>query len=242
LILLTLLFGIVPVFLRKRKIFSEVRKVEALDSLDHMVSICAEKDRPLFLSSGYGINPQSGDTASWLPAIFDIYKYMTKKAAVLGVKTITSSALSVGMVMTRDVIQQAYVEAGHPELFVPENCVWTGRSLGTLGIVDMGIMQDRKPGGCACIGGHPLQTENPALEQGVINDCYITTAQNYPDEQSTLILCSDAILFAGETIAAGAYLSEDPIRTSTIIGMDFAGFFSIALIAIFSILHLVGMV
>jgi hypothetical protein len=194
----------------------KVRRIAGLDAIDDAVGRSTEMGRPILFSLGLG-------TISDVPTLagLAILKRVAMKAAEYETDLIVPNFEPVVLVAAQEVVKEAYMEAGRPDLY-DENKVFylTYDQFGYAAGVD-GIMLREKPGAIFFQGyfyAESLILAETGHSIGAIQISGTTAVTQLP----FFIAATDYTLIGEEMYAASAYLSKDPLSLATIKGEDIA--------------------
>ena len=139
-----------------------------------------------------------------------------------------------------EVVRQAYLEAGKPEKFKPENVIWvTSRQFAFASGV-MGIIQREKPAASFLLGYFAAESLLIAESGNLIGAIQVAgTANSY--QIPFFVAACDYTLISEELMTAGAYISKDPHQIGTVFSQDVLRIISIAILLIGAILMSFGL-
>ena len=206
-----------------------IRKIPGLEAIDDAVGRAAELGRPIVYVPGLlGLNNIT------TIASLGILRRVARKAAEYEVDLIMPNADPVVMATAQETVREAYLDAGRPDLFRPQNIVYlTSDQFGFAAGVD-GILVREKPGAVFLQGyfyAESLILAETAHAAGAIQIAGTTATTQLP----FFIAASDYTLIGEEMLAASAYLSKDPVMLGSLKAEDWAN----ALILLFLIVALI---
>jgi len=204
---------------RAKKELPRFRRLTGLDALPEMVGRAAEMNRPLHFTTGLG--SLTTTVAPQLVAGLAVLAYVAELCANYGVKMIYSVYQAQVMPIATELMKDAYVKAGKPEEFIPEDQVryLSGEQFAYASAVQ-GIAERERPAANIMIG--PFYAESMLFAETFNRIGSIQLAGTARGYQIPFfaVIC-DYLLIAEEIYAAGAYLSKDPITSGTIMGQDY---------------------
>jgi hypothetical protein len=204
---------------RAQKQLPRFRRLTGLDALNEMVGRCAEMNRPLHFTTGLG--DLTSTVAPQLVAGLAVLAYVSELCANLGVKVIYSVYQAQVIPIATELMKDAYVKAGRPEEFIPEDQVryLSGEQFAYASAVQ-GIAERERPAANIMIG--PFYAESMLFAETFNRIGSIQLAGTARGYQIPFfaIIC-DYLLISEEIYAAGAYLSKDPLTSGTIMGQDY---------------------
>lgn len=202
-----------------KKKLPRFRRLTGLDALPEMVGRAAEMNRPLHFTTGLG--DLTSTVAPQLVAGLAVLAYVAELCANFGVKMIYSVYQAQVMPIATELMKAAYIKAGKPEEFIPEESVryLSGEQFAYASAVQ-GIAEREKPAANIMIG--PFYAESMLFAETFNRIGSIQLAGTARGYQIPFfaVIC-DYLLISEEIYAAGAYLSKDPIVSGTIMGQDY---------------------
>jgi hypothetical protein len=202
-----------------KKKLPRFRRLTGLDALPEMVGRAAEMNRPLHFTTGLG--DLTSTVAPQLVAGLAVLAYVAELCANYGVKMIYSVYQAQVMPVATELMKAAYIKAGKPEEFIPEESVryLSGEQFAYASAVQ-GIAERERPAANIMIG--PFYAESMLFAETFNRIGSIQLAGTARGYQIPFfaVIC-DYLLISEEIYAAGAYLSKDPIVSGTIMGQDY---------------------
>lgn len=205
-----------------------IRPFPAIDAIPEGVGRCAEMGRPLFAAPGMGQIEQAW-AAETLSAL-NVLHYTTRYAARAGVDVISIVVRTPLIPMTQDVIRTAYLMEGMPEKYREDMVRFVPYGM-AYDVTIMGVAERERPA-CSVIVGtywHPaLYTIEAMNAVGALNIGGTSRTVMTP----FFVGGCDYFLMGEEVLAAGAYVSEDPIPRGSFEGQDYIKIISSLLILV----------
>jgi hypothetical protein len=203
-----------------------IRRLAALDAIPEVIGRSTEMGRPVHYTMGLQSITDSGTITS-LPVL----AHVAGECARYDTRLIHTANDPIVYSLVDEMIQQAYLEAGKPESYNPEDVRFLTQSQFsyTAGVFE--ILQREKPGAQILFGdffGEALMLIEAAAEVGAVQIGATQDVQQVP----FFVAGCDYYLIGEEMYAASAYLSHDPLLTGTIVAEDFFKFLVFALIVI----------
>jgi hypothetical protein len=216
---------------------ARIRRLPQVDVIDEIIARCVEMNKELWFLSGQGYMTNT----TQLPGIlstFGILSYVTRKCAEVGCKIHHPSFLGVAYNIQYEIMREAYEAAGKPEEFDP---------LETVIYVPMGAGRPyvctetwrRKPAGGILCGFwyHYTIIYSEALQRaGAMTLGGTDTTHNIP----FMVAANDYSMIGEEMYAMSAYLSKDPVLTSSLAGQDVGKYLAIIMTIIGVLLGAAG--
>ncbi len=228
LVAIILLGGLFVYFVEKARKGEDlfIRKISGLEAIDDAVGRAAELGKPIVYIPGLlGINS--------IPTIasLSILRRVAKKAAEYEVDLIMPNADPMVMTTAQEVVKEAYMDAGRPDLYNPNNIYYlTSDQFGYTAGVD-GILMREKPGAVFLQGyfyAESLILAETAYSIGAIQIAGTTSTTQLP----FFVAACDYTLIGEEMLAASAYLSKDPVTLGSLKAEDYAKAFIIVFLVV----------
>lgn len=230
--------GLIALFLtRAGKTHPKIRKIPGLEAIEEAVGRATEMGRPIAYTTGLGgIRDQ---VYYQTIAGLNILGYTAELAAKYGAKLKYFPYDPTVMPLAVDVMEQAYISAGKPEEFNPENVQYLGGDQFPWAFGVLGIMYREKTAANIHMG--PFWAESLILaEAGFYTGAIqIAGTANY-HQIHFFVVAADYALIGEELMAAGAYLSKDPTQIGSLWGADFSKITTMALILLGVIMTAAG--
>lgn len=191
-----------------------IRPIAGLQAVDDAIGRATEMGRPILYIAGLtGI----GDIATIAAML--ILGHLAKRTAAYETPILVPCQDPLVMSVQREIVHEAYLEAGKPEVYNPENIFFvTDSQFGYVAAVD-GIMLRQRPAANFFMGY--FFAESLILAETGSATGAIQIAGTDADTQLPFFVTScDYTLMGEELYAAGAYLSRDPILLAQLKGQD----------------------
>ncbi|MEN6305523.1 MAG: fibronectin type III domain-containing protein [Armatimonadia bacterium] len=211
--LLISLIVILTIYVAKRRDMY-IRPIAGLQAVDDAIGRATEMGRPILYIAGLtGI----GDIATIAAML--ILGHLAKRTAAYETPILVPCQDPLVMAVQREIVHEAYLEAGKPEVYNPENIFFvTDSQFGYVAAVD-GIMLRQRPAANFFMGY--FFAESLILAETGSATGAIQIAGTDADTQLPFFVTScDYTLMGEELYAAGAYLSRDPILLAQLKGQD----------------------
>ena len=214
--------------------FLSVRKIPALDAIDEAVRSCAEKGRPSFWSPGWGGAITDASTAIFAPGEFAVCKEVARLSGEVGVPMYSLASDAHINLLMRDYAREGFIESGHPELYDDAKIIWNPGGRGYL-YTGIALLENYKPGAVILTGCFGSGTNSQVLQVARRVGAISIAGEMWPHETSHNAIAADYLMLPEEIVAAGAFLSEDTVNRSVVLGNDLIKIFSILIIAFFAL-------
>jgi hypothetical protein len=233
-----LLFLVILVYLviiqgERRKKFFPIRRLPAMDASEEAVGRAVEMGRPIHYTPGTAVLTRM--EAPQTLAALSILGYVAGLAARNGARIITTCQMPEVFPMVFEVVREAFIAEGKLDMFVEEDMIFLPQLKAAAG-----LMQREKVAANFLIGAfwhESLVLAEAGAAAGAINIGGVATMHQLP----FLVACCDYCLIGEELFAASAYITKDPVMTSTIAGQDYIKFITLALIILGTLLSTLGL-
>lgn len=225
----------IAVFLTVRgTIKPKLRRLAAVDAIEESIGRATELGRPVHYTVGIG-----GVGNEQVIAGLSIARYVAKKCAELGVRLIFTFSVPSVQPIALDLLKQAYIEAGKPEAFRPDDVLWLSDRQFAFATGVMGLVVREKVATNLLLGyfaAESLIFAEAGFRAGAIQIAGTTNSYQIP----FFIATCDYTLISEELITAGAYMSGEPRQIGTIQGQDIIRLIALVLMAIGSVIFVAG--
>ena len=222
-------------FLVKKRGVPKIRKVAGLNAVDEAIGRATEMGKPVLFTPGWGGDIQRPTTI----AALNILSLVAEKTASYNCDLIFPTHDPVIMSAAEETVQNAYLNAGHPDLYNPDNIYYTTSSqFGYAAAVD-GAITRLNPATVFLLGtfeGEALILAETANSVGAMQ---IAGTDSTIQLAFFLVAC-DYTLIGEELFAASGYLSKDEKIISSIKAQDYMKIIIVALIIAGSIASTFG--
>jgi hypothetical protein len=196
-----------------------IRRVAAIDAIDEGVGRATELGGTVIVSPGIAQNGMD----DWTVAGLSVLSYVAGLAARNDLKLLVplgGSDQSYAMVeIARDIVEGQYRLAGKPETFTIDNMPFLSGRQFAWATAYVGMILREKPALDVMVG---TQWATAVYMSEVASNagCMQISGTDYLSNVACLATTSDYIMIGEEQVAAGAYLSKDPVQLSSIRTQD----------------------
>jgi hypothetical protein len=197
---------------RRREIY--VRPIAGLRAVDDAIGRATEMGRPILYIAGLtGV----GDISTIAAML--VLGHLARRTAAYETPVLVPCQDPLVMSIEREIVREAYLEAGRPQAFNPDNIFYvTDSQFGYVAAVD-GLMMRQKPAANFYMGY--FFAESLILAETGNATGAIQIAGTDADTQLPFFITScDYTLMGEELYAASAYLSRDPVLLAQLKGQD----------------------
>ena len=199
-------------YARRREIY--IRPIAGLEAVNDAIGRATEMGRPILYISGLSGISDIATIASML-----ILGHLSRRTAAYETPIIVPCNDPLVMTAEREIVQQAYIEAGKSDIYDPQNIFYvTDSQFGYAAAVD-GIMMREKPAANFFMG--MIFAESLILAETGNRTGAIQIAGTDADTQLPFFITAcDYTLMGEELYAASAYLSRNPLLIAQLKGQD----------------------
>ncbi len=191
-----------------------VRKIAGLEAVDEAVGRATEMGRPVVFVPGI-MDMDNVQTLAGLTLLGYVSKTIAEYDAKLDVPVSRSLVMTTG----REVVRQAYLEAGRPESYNDDMVHYlTDEQFGYVAGVNGMLLRD-EPATCLYMGAFFAESLLLAETGNRIGAIQIA-ATAMPSQLPFFVAACDYTLIGEELFAASAYLSGDPKQLGSLKGQD----------------------
>lgn len=211
-----LLYGIIValtwVYARRRDFY--IRPIPGMRAVDDAIGRATEMGQPLLYISGLGGLGSIATIAAML-----ILGHLARRTAAYGTPILVPCNDSLVMSAEREIVREAYLEAGRPEAFRPDDIFYlTDSQFGYTSAVG-GIIVRERPAANFFMGFFAAESLIIAETGNMVGSVQIAGTDS--DTQLPFFIAScDYTLLGEELYAAGAYLSRHPLLMAQLKGQD----------------------
>ena len=211
-----------------------IRPIGGINAIDEAIGRATEMGKPILYVCGL----QEADSVSTLAA-FSILSRVARKAAEYQSRLIVPCYYPMVMVVAREVVKGAYLEAGRPDAYREGDVFYVTQEQFAYVAAVNGIMLREKPATNFYLGA--FYAESLVLaETGFRAGSIQIAGTDQPIQIPFFVAACDYTLIGEELYAAAAYLSDDPRQKATLKAQDFGKASVLALMAAAAVLWAVA--
>jgi len=234
-IIFTILFTFLIIYFierAKKGVNLFVRKIPGLLAVDEAVGRATEMGKPILYVPGLtGIS----DVATI--AAMNILGEIAKKIARYDSNLIVPNTDPIVYTVAREVVKEAYAQAGRPDAFKPDSVYFVTDSQFAYAAAVDGIMTREKPAANFFMGyfyAEALILAETGASTGAVQIAGTDSVMQLP----FFITACDYTLMGEELYAASAYLSREPLLLGGLIGQDWGKAIIVVLLIILTVVGL----
>ncbi len=214
-----------------------IRKISGLDAIQEAVGRATEMGRPIHFSPG--IAGLATDTGPQTLAGLSVLAHVAELAARYKATVWTTIRQAEVQPLATEIVRQAYLKAGAQDAFDPDKIIYLSGTQFAYASGVVGLMHREKVAANIMIGG--FWAESLLFAEGGYQAGAIQVAGTANTAQLPFFVAAcDYCLIGEEILAAGAYLSKDPVQIGAIWGQDLGKAITIIILAIGIVLSLAG--
>lgn len=195
-----------------KKLF--IRRLPGLDALEEAVGRATEMGKPILYVPGLSSIQDIATIAS-----LNILSQVAKKTAEYNTTLLVPNRSPVVYVVAREIVKEAYTDAGRPDAFNPDNIYFVTSNQWAYAAAVCGTMVREKPATNLFLGyfwAESLVLAETGASTGAIQIAGTDSVFQLP----FFITACDYTLIGEELYAASAYLSKEPLLMGSLKGQD----------------------
>jgi hypothetical protein len=192
-----------------------IRPIGGINAIDEAIGRATEMGKPILFVPGLH---EAGDVPTL--AAFSILSRVAKKAAEYQTRLIVPCYYSMVMIVAREVVKGAYLEAGRPDAYRENDVFYVTQEQFAYVAAINGIMLREKPATNFYLGAFFAESLMLA-ETGFMAGSIQIAGTDQPIQIPFFVAACDYTMIGEELYAAAAYLSDDPKQKATLKAQDF---------------------
>jgi hypothetical protein len=211
-----------------------IRKLPGLDALEEAVGRATEMGKPILYVPGLSTIDDIATIAS-----LNILSRVAKKTAEYNTTLLVPNRSPVVYVVAREIVKEAYTDAGRPDAFNPDNVYFLTENQWAYTAAVCGTMVREKPATNLFLGyfwAESLVLAETGAATGAIQIAGTDSVFQLP----FFITACDYTLIGEELYAASAYLSREPLLIGSLKGQDWGKMIILGILIAASALILIG--
>ncbi len=211
-----------------------IRKISGLEAVDEAVGRATEMGKPILYVPGLATIDVISTIAS-----MNILSQVAKKTAEYNTTLLVPNRDPVVYTVAREVVKEAYTDAGRPDAFNPDNVYFLTQDQFGFTSAVCGTMVRDKPATNLFVGyfwAESLVLAETGATTGAIQIAGTDSIFQLP----FFIVACDYTLIGEELYAASAYLSREPLLLGSLKGQDWGKMIILGVLLLSSLLALLG--
>lgn len=205
------------------------RPIAGLDAVEEAIGRATEMGKPVLYSPGYA--DVAGTTAPPTIAGLDLLSHVGRLAARYDTTIVVTVGHANTYALTLEVLRNAYLTEGKPDAYDPESVYFTSDVQFAFTAATLGLVQREKPAATFYTGYFAAEAIILAEAAAAVNSISIAGTTNYFQIPFFVAAC-DYTMIGEEFLAAGAFISKDPMRIGSIAGQDYVKMLSLMLVLV----------
>jgi hypothetical protein len=199
---------------RSEQPMPKLRRVAGLDAMDEAIGRATEMGKPVMYNIGMG-----GFTAPTFASLA-VLGYVAKRIAQYDTRMVTVMRYAVVLPVAEEVIKQAYIGVGKPDSYRPDDVQFLSEQQFGYATGCVGIIQREQIAANIIIGNYLAESLIFAEAGTQVGAIQIAGTNNNVQTPFFIAAC-DYTLLAEELYVASAYLSQDRVKTATLLAQDY---------------------
>lgn len=218
----------------EKGLLETIRRLPIIDAIDEAIGRAVEMGKPVMMTYSFHDDFRPA-TLVGLEAV----RYVSKLAAEKGADIFFPVGGARTYPIALENYRQGTLEAGHPEVFDPQNIMFLSNMQFAYTSGTMGLMETKKPGATIFLGPFWVEGIHFGVQKTRINTFGIGGVESYA-MGSFMYITMDYTVLGSELYATGAYMSEDPATISGIATEDVVKWTISAIMVLGALLKLAG--
>lgn len=214
-----------------------IRSIPGLAALEEAVGRATEMGRPVHYTPG--IADLSGETAAQTYAGLEILSHVARLVARYNAKIIVTIRIPIVLPMAEEIVHQAFLLEGKPDRYDPNSVRFLSSEQFAYAAGVMGIMEREEVAANIMLGAFWAESLLFAETGRHIGAIQIAGTANLHQIQFFVASC-DYTMIGEDLYAAGAVVSQDPIKMGSIAGQDIGKIIALALLLVGVISKTIG--
>jgi len=192
-----------------------IRRIAGLDAIDEAIGRSTEMGRPVTMIPGltdFGVVAVQALT---------IFKYITKQIAKFATPMRLLTANATVYAVAQEAIQDAYNEAGRPDLYDPDNVRFLSDRQFAFASGVAGLLQRERVAASFMFGEFFAESLIFAETGNIVGAIQIAGTISFTQVPFFVAAC-DYTIIGDEFYATSAYLSREPVLLGSLVGQDIA--------------------
>jgi hypothetical protein len=223
-IFVVLVLGFVHAARKGKSLF--IRKIAGLDAIDEAVGRCTEMGRPTLYIPGISTIADVATIAS-----LNILGQVARRVASYQARILVPNKDPIVFPVTQDVVKEAFVEAGYPHNYRPDDVYFVTTDQFAYAAAVCGTMVRERPGANLLLGmfaAESLVLAETGASVGAIQIAGTDAISQLP----FFVTACDYTIIGEELYAASAYIGREPSLLGSLKGQDYYKLLCIAVIII----------
>lgn len=212
----------------------EIRKIPGIDAFGEAIGRATEMGKPVHMTD---YSTSLGDDSTF--AYWSFLAYIAKMCASYDTRFIVSDASYLVNVVNQEIVKQAYLEAGKPDSYNPDDVRFIAGSQFAWAMGVAGFIGREKPAAQFLVGYFYAESLILAEAGNLVGAIQVAAASS-PAQIPFFVAACDYTMIGEELFAGAAYISKDPVITGTVVAQDIMRIALYAIILIGAVVDIVS--
>jgi hypothetical protein len=218
----SVLIGIVMIILvyvminraRRGEKIPEIRKIPGIEAFEEAIGRATEMGKPVHMTD-YSTALGSDSTFAY----WSFLAYIAKQCAQYDTRFIATDANYLVNVVNQEIVKQAYLEAGKPDAYNPDDIRFIAGSQFAWAMGVAGLVAREKPAAQFLVGYFYAESLILAEAGNLVGAIQVAAASS-PAQIPFFVAACDYTMIGEELYAGAAYVSRDPVIMGTVVAQD----------------------
>jgi len=192
----------------------EIRRISGIDAFGEAIGRATEMGKPVHMTD-YSTDLGSDSTFAY----WSFLSYIAKMCASYDTRFVVTDANYLVNVVNQEIVKQAYLEAGKPDAFNPDDVRFIAGSQFAWAMGVAGFIGRERPAAQFLVGYFYAESLILAEAGNLVGAIQVAAASS-PAQIPFFVAACDYTLIGEELYAGAAYISKDPVITGTVVAQD----------------------
>lgn len=212
----------------------EIRKIAGIDAFGEAIGRATEMGKPVHMTD---YSTALGDDSTF--AYWSFLAYIAKTCASYDTRFVVTDANYLVNVVNQEIVKQAYLEAGKPDAFNPDDVRFIAGTQFAWAMGVAGFIGREKPAAQFLVGYFYAESLILAEAGNLVGAIQVAAASS-PAQIPFFVAACDYTLIGEELYAGAAYISKDPVITGTVVAQDLMRFVLYTIILLGGIIDVIS--
>jgi hypothetical protein len=192
----------------------EIRKIPGIEAFEEAIGRATEMGKPVHMTD---YSTALGDDSTF--AYWSFLAYIAKQCAQYDTRFIATDANYLVNVVNQEIVKQAYLEAGKPDAYNPDDVRFIAGSQFAWAMGVAGLVGREKPAAQFLVGYFYAEALILAEAGNLVGAIQVAAASS-PAQIPFFVAACDYTMIGEELYAGAAYVSRDPVIMGTVVAQD----------------------
>ncbi len=192
----------------------EIRKIPGIEAFEEAIGRATEMGKPVHMTD---YSTALGDDSTF--AYWSFLAYIAKQCAQYDTRFIATDANYLVNVVNQEIVKQAYLEAGKPDAYNPDDVRFIAGSQFAWAMGVAGLIGREKPAAQFLVGYFYAESLILAEAGNLVGAIQVAAASS-PAQIPFFVAACDYTMIGEELYAGAAYVSRDPVIMGTVVAQD----------------------